>query len=297
VNVDGTGRNSGYHDWGIDFIRGGSSSDYIISYNYIHDVDQVLIATGGQDNILIERNYIATNYSTATHHGGGIVDTNSDNYTIRYNIIQDVEGTCIIESHNRDANPWTNDNWEIYGNVIFRSDPAPYAFKDTDKGIICVINQQSATNWRIYNNTAINIKDPMGGVKLDSNADQNHSNIYVYNNLWYDSAQGGLKPGTRCTNCIGDYNYYMETTHTTEANEENYATKDPSIFVNHSGENFRLASGTSTGFSLTSPFNVDMDANSRGGDGTWDRGAFEYGSGFADLIAPSPPTNLLVSDQ
>ena len=40
--------------------------------------------------------------------------------------------------------------------------------------------------------------------------------------------------------------------------------------------NFHLTSATNNGISLPSPFNMDMDGKTRGSDGTWDRGAYEY---------------------
>jgi hypothetical protein len=56
--------------------------------------------------------------------------------------------------------------------------------------------------------------------------------------------------------------------------------------VNYAGANFRLASATLAGLTLPSPFNTDLDGNTRGADGVWDRGAYEYTTNSV-----SPATN------
>src|SRR2546429_698719 len=43
------------------------------------------------------------------------------------------------------------------------------------------------------------------------------------------------------------------------------------------------------GLTLPSPFNIDMTGRTRGSDGTWERGAFEFALGG---IAPSAPGSL-----
>jgi hypothetical protein len=50
-------------------------------------------------------------------------------------------------------------------------------------------------------------------------------------------------------------------------------------FVDYTNGNFRLASATTAGTTLASPYNTDMFGNTRGADGTWDRGALEFCSG------------------
>jgi len=295
IDIQGTGMGSGKCDISID-IKYGYHDNVTIAYNYIHDVDTGHIDSGGMNNFLVEYNYFARNNSTASCHGNSLADTASDNVIIRYNIWADIEGTGVITALNRDSIPRNCENWEIYGNVFFRSEGNPYGMGDLDLGIVQVINQQSAINWKIYNNTAVNLFKNVGGVYLEDLADQNHNGVYVYNNFWYNSTSGGLLKSSNCTNCIADYNYYMQTTHVSETNEENYSTKDPSIFVNFNGENFHLTQSSNAGATLSSPYTIDMDGNTRGADGNWDRGAFELDSGVDYTVnVPNPPTNVTIN--
>jgi hypothetical protein len=47
-------------------------------------------------------------------------------------------------------------------------------------------------------------------------------------------------------------------------------------FLNVAADNYHLASATSAGTTLSSPYNADADGITRGADGTWDIGAFEF---------------------
>ena len=71
-----------------------------------------------------------------------------------------------------------------------------------------------------------------------------------------------------------NYNAYPDANARSEANAQ--LSVPTSIFVNYAGDDFRLASATTAGESLASPFNADLLGNTRGVDGTWDRGAYEY---------------------
>src|SRR5436190_1969116 len=59
----------------------------------------------------------------------------------------------------------------------------------------------------------------------------------------------------------------------------------PALVIRQGGY-FYPAAPTTAGVTLPSPFNVDMDGNTRGLDGLWDRGALEFGA-MADT---NPPT-------
>jgi hypothetical protein len=61
--------------------------------------------------------------------------------------------------------------------------------------------------------------------------------------------------------------------------------------VNLAGGDFRLAAATAAGSPLAAPFNFDPTGKTRGADGTWDRGAFEFGSsstgGSCSVMTPT----------
>jgi hypothetical protein len=49
------------------------------------------------------------------------------------------------------------------------------------------------------------------------------------------------------------------------------------------------------GASLSSPYNTDFAGNTRGADGTWERGAYEFNT--TDPPKPDPPTKLTATVQ
>src|SRR5437899_8360956 len=49
-------------------------------------------------------------------------------------------------------------------------------------------------------------------------------------------------------------------------------------FVDWVNENYHLLAATQAGNTLSAPYNTDPDGNTRGADGVWDRGAFEFGA-------------------
>jgi hypothetical protein len=110
----------------------------------------------------------------------------------------------------------------------------------------------TASNCKIFNNTFAGFpEDPVV------------AHIYLYsgsgnearNNLFYDVAGS------------------MEITANTTSNNIDESS-DP--FVNYAALDFRLAVPTTAGFDTGSPYNVDPAAETRGADGTWDVGAYEY---------------------
>ena len=64
-------------------------------------------------------------------------------------------------------------------------------------------------------------------------------------------------------------------------------------FVDLVGGILELIRATVEGAPLPSPYNMDMTGATRGADGVWDLGAYEFWSGSTPSpIAPAPPTNL-----
>ena len=88
-------------------------------------------------------------------------------------------------------------------------------------------------------------------------------------NLYYDTAQDGDSTGTK-TVC----------------------TSNCAIFTSIANKDFSLKTAVGGGMSLPSPFNIDPNGVTRGGDSAWDRGAYEFGS--SGVVVIQPPTNLVV---
>ena len=127
------------------------------------------------------------------------------------------------------------------------------------------------TNLKFYNNTIIGGSGAQG-IMLETSS----SGCVAYNNIWF-----GSTPGFQAVT----HNYNAAGSSLGEANGQ---TITSSIFVNYAGGDYRLASATSAGTPLAAPFDTDLLGTTRGADGTWDRGAYEFGSGTTPAITVSP---------
>ncbi len=264
------GLNTGTSD---DGVYGFNARNITISYCYMHDFGRVPFLMRNWNNLTIEYCYIARNTSTAAQHAEGISDSGSDNVVIRYNIWSEIQGTAVIVGLEHGG---IAANWEIYGNVFSRCDVG---------GVIRVLNDASnsasAENWKIYNNTIVNIAGLWSGFRVDAG-----SNNVAYNNLWYNSVR------TAHHRVTISHSWYYNTQRDNDNNAVQIGTEDP--FVDLAKENFHLKSATQNGKgNLGSPYSVDADGNIRGADGVWDRGAYEYGS-ITGSLRPDPPRNLML---
>jgi hypothetical protein len=133
------------------------------------------------------------------------------------------------------------------------------------------------SNTLVYNNTYINTGTsvPFIGFYMP-----NYSGNVAYNNIFYGS---GADPGS-LNGITHDYNHFIRI-HSTGAPHDGTGSGNPFVSLDINSLTFaNLASGTPAGLTLPSPYNVDMLARTRGADGTWDRGAVEYGAARAAVI-------------
>jgi hypothetical protein len=61
-----------------------------------------------------------------------------------------------------------------------------------------------------------------------------------------------------------------------------------SLFTNYANGVYTLASQTSPGLALTSPYMTDIVGTARGSSGVVSRGAYEFGSATAAVLPPAP---------
>lgn len=151
--------------------------------------------------------------------------------------------------------PTGHGTWYIYGNRFYAA--PDYA---GSKGMHGHSTNPLIGPIYVYNNTFANIElahDFQTGVTGE-----------VKNNIYYDV----LVPPS-FGNTTHNYNWFK--TGQSTAGEANAQTGgDP--FVSEGTGDYRLSAATTAGATLGSPYNVDIDAVTRGADGTWDRGAYEY---------------------
>jgi len=270
VDMAGPGREVGDNNYDIIY---GTNAPYniTISYCYLHDIRRCQIITRSSRNILVEYSKIARNGpSNDGIHKEAWSATDDDNVVIRYCIFEDISNTGIIALVNGSG---VAENWEIYGNVFLQTGNVDNVSTNGE----FYLNHEGLTgsSIRFYNNTIINITGLAAGVRLRSGG-----SAEAYNNIWYGCAVNTIA-FDRTTH---DYNYYSKnfryegcdppcSLKPIESHGQ-YASISP--FVDVQGKDFHLRYATSSGINL--PFMNQMDAEGkiRGGDGNWDRGAYEF---------------------
>src|SRR3989344_6684899 len=250
-----------------------------ISYSYIHNAGDDVITMLSTSNFTVEYSKFAFSYESATYHPDLVQGYGGpySNIIFTYNYIYDVDGTYLWGVHDNN----TANGYEIYGNIIvFTNRPS-----NTSDGIVGDLNGNGTiNNLKFYNNTItgdFNYNVGFGPIV--------GSNNVAYNNLWVRLSGSGFGSINSVTH---NYNSFYNFTHSGEEN----LSGNP--FTNSGTENFTLSGATTAGTTLPNPYNVDMLGNTRGADGTWDRGAYEYlasGPPTPDTVSPSIPANLIAT--
>lgn len=220
------------------------------------------------------------NMDTYGVHGEGISAQDcpdSGVNTVKNTTFRNIEGTAWIGfMNNGDA---YNYNWNIYNNLFYvdadhildgylndGAEPSVTDFTGSN-GIIDVLSGATATNINIYGNTFANIQQDIV-----------------------------IRFSTECTNCEVRNNLYVHASRTGEFTADiasnNLSTTDTSYVTDYLNFDLTLAKATSAGYTLSSPYATDKAGIARGGDDTWDIGAYEFDGGVADNPSVSTPSSI-----
>jgi len=121
----------------------------------------------------------------------------------------------------------------------------------------------------------------LSGLNVGIRFDDDTENLRVVNNLWAGCRTNQIMlDGDHHTNAFWD-NLRVDGAEPVslddriEEEDAQIIASDP--FVDASACDLHLASPTAAGAVLDDPFSsLDLDGQTRGGDGAWDRGAYEY---------------------
>lgn len=232
-------------------------------YCYLHSVTVAQLRLDGLRESIIEHCYISDRIGGHSVPGspihGEAISANGSGAafnTYRYNIFKNIRGTGVIVI--KDS---FQSDFAIYGNVLINLDP----LYTTGNGAIANTGGDTNSNMLVYNNTFIGGYGGNFGVYWDGIGTGNE----VYNNLWAGADNMNIS-----SSATHDHNAFWNTgVGITETNKQTIIA-DP--FIDFAGGNYRLSLSTDPGFTLPSPYNLDMTGAIRGNDGVWDRGAFEY---------------------
>jgi len=263
TDVKGNGHtvmNSDYRHDGV-YVVGGTYSHITLAHNYIHDWKRcgIILASGVHD-IIIENNLIARTYSTTAAHGQGIQvgasgDSNYD-IKIRYNEFYNIMGSGFIFYLGGSSS--THHDIDVYSNIFWTDDPGTW----NTATAIGTNTDTTCNNCNAYGNTFYGLtgRGSSGVLELD------HGYGTARNNIFYDCNSGFAGTWT-ASHTASDDDY---------SSQSDFQLLSSNPFTNSGNGDFTLAAPTDTGMSLPSPYNLDIDGNSRGADSVWDRGAFEY---------------------
>jgi hypothetical protein len=163
--------------------------------------------------------------------------------------------------------------------------------------------------WTIYGNL---FYGGIGSGKCVHTKDPVNLTVYYYNNtcanVTTQAAQFGPAAGFGRNNIFHNtstslgwgsmthtHNYYGSAygggNLSAPAGETDGQTGGGDPFVDGPNENFHLAAATNAGYDTGSSYNTDLDGETRGADGVWDRGGYEYVAGGGsplDITTSSP---------
>ena len=294
-----------------------------VSNSYIHDIFGMINSTGNLigftlDHSWLERNFSCGAYPYACNQHSNAVDTQSPsgdntsigikNLDVHDTVFEDIQGTGLVMCLGG-----TCDGWKIYNNIAYYSstwDTTCYhgnTAANCDTSVAYGDNGTTSpyvgniTNGVFYGNTFANFHHVSSYYTTSTASIQAHVNGSTgndaQNNLWWNCEQAIISGGSNITH---DYNTWLNTAHSggilnTHEFQIGTAPGGAAInpFVNQYGD-FHLTSETvdthlNDGDVLASPYNLDFSSITRGADGTWERGAYEFNVGGSN---PNPPTNL-----
>lgn len=305
VEVDGSHDRTGtYTDDGIkfDYSGTGHSTFNSVGYSWVHDVGEMFIQTRSNTDLTIEQTWMINNQSTAAHHaeGIGLKEDGVCRVTIRWNYIENVEGTAGVADPSG-GDHFTYCDWFFYGNIwLYNAGEASSGLGGAGDGLISNINGTTFTGTFLFANNTIGNWDLLTGagtpiINWSSHGFTNaYATVIVENNLYYNNTghgsggpsstmQNNASGTVTATSFTYDYNAYLTNPNETDVSAHvQTGTGNPFVDVDYTTaghNNFLLTSNTSTGVTLSSPYDVDMNGVTRGGPAAWSRGALQFTSG------------------
>jgi hypothetical protein len=230
-------------------------------------------------NSIIENNFFAGNWSSASNHGQQISPgSQCDDIILRNNIFTN-STIFVVGAHKNN-----NYRWKIYNNVVIDGGNFMNAvWANADSGTTDVIK-----DWEIHHNTYIGGTYSRGIVFVGKLSNASNDKSLAHNNLSYKVENPRFdNAGFGDTNIMHSHNSFYLCNGIIN-DEFSISIKSSNPFEDVEKDNYKLIDPTEKGLVLSSPFNVDMLNVTRGDGSTdWDRGAFEFSENVSIV-----PTNL-----
>jgi len=288
----------GSYGFKFDFSEGqvaatlpGGSTNVVLRY-----IDFDGISTTGNHSYTAEAKAVAayggSNWTVshcAMHGGESLIQGGGNNWVVEYSYMYNARSTAA----------------NFHNNVFYASSINGAVFRYNriwdynDEGLFFTGYDGPISNVKVYGNVFFTDGSTVNPRGIEMRQDYGYSNIEIYNNTFSRLGVGGIlnrspETGNTCSGCIARNNlsYQAGNTLTGMTNSDNTADS-VNRFKNLAGGDFTLTAPLA-GSALTSEYASDMYGNRRGGDGVWDRGAYEFGGGTTTTPAPAAPANVRV---
>ncbi|HEU0123989.1 MAG TPA: SwmB domain-containing protein [Bryobacteraceae bacterium] len=214
-----------------------------------------------------------------------LIDASCDNQIIEHNYLHG----------SRSTNPDVHSNVYLFSgpvtNITFRWNKLR---NYNAEGILLTAFAGNPSKVYIYGNDAASATGDLPRF-LEIRQDYSFTNIYAWNNTGVDLSGGFIlnrttETGGQCKDCGATNNIGVNagSTYTGMNASNNTEGSDESIFTDYASGDFTLAAALAgVAGDTAGDYDLDMLGNTRGADGTWDRGAYEYVSGGGDVTAPT----------
>jgi len=267
----------GYGDsWTIDYFWGHHAGDVIIGNQGIGNYQTIT-------NSVLEKSGIAELSNPQGEHSE-IIPARGTNFVFKNNIVRDWASTggIILFAET------TNRNWLFTGNVFTQTG---YMGKIGEaNGVLNGLSASVNDNITIVNNTFVNMNRNANIMSMGTN-----TNVTIKNNV-FDNCSSDNGGAISIVGNVKDYNFYRNVTgQHTEEHKQTVTSTSSSLVAPWSGD-YHLKYATKAGDpSVGTLYGIDPDGKTRGLDGIWDRGAFEFsGSLPPPSLIPNPPTGIRV---
>lgn len=210
-------------------------------------------------------------YCTFLNAGPGTPECHSDmiycgggsSSTFRYNYFYNSYSQAFFWDGGGNA----ADDTYIYGNIAVQGPGGTGTWFQTKQGF-------TWGKFHIYNNVMVSWST--AGVQFRGTSTGPNE---LKNNIFWQT--DWTRETTAVTGIDSDYNRYSGTKNALDSTHSFGSLSNPFVSTTLPGDWHIVAASTpvNNGVSLGSPYNTDIDGNTRGADGTWDVGAYEYTAG------------------
>jgi hypothetical protein len=226
---------------------------------YIHDANRTHMVMIGWSNVVVDGCYFARNGNQEESHT--IAANGVDGLTLRGNVFEDSPSVFVVLRGTT--------NVAIHANLFLLT-------YEEGRGVYAAVDgPEDNHNVLVYGNTFFKLFGLNSGIRFQEDS----TGVEVFNNLW-----AGCRTNQIMLTGEHDHNAFFDNWRVEGGNynlderieEEHVQVLSEDPFVDAANWDLRLAEPTEAGRTLPTPYDEDLLGEQRGGDGTWDRGAYEY---------------------